>query len=332
LSYNVALLDVALFGVFEGFRRTPTLEQRRRVLPGLVTARDADIVMLQEVWRDQDVEGFARAGLAVGYQAFVHDRSDYNDGLLILLHNRILNGRVDVDATPYATQDNTEYFPGPGIKRGFMSVRFTHPQLGVMHVFNTHMQAFPDQWKNRLQQARQMGIAIRDGAGENLAIVGGDMNAGPYYRDAVWKLPEDKQQDSWHQNALSYPALLTYGALDDLLIMGRAGDDALFDVSLGDTIVNDPSEALTTPGASATFCTDTPPVIFSATDCNELYFQQYAATEYPARLDHLLVHDPKGQVKVTKSGLTFTEKKKFYDVTIEPSDHYGVFANLVIAP
>jgi exonuclease III len=330
LSYNVALLDVALLGVFEGFRRTPTLEQRRRVLPGLVIERDADVVMLQEVWRDQDVERFTTAGTAAGYAVYVQDRSQYNDGLAVMIKKEIINGNVDINATVFATQDNTEFFPGPGIKRGFLSVHIIHPQIGSMYIYNTHMQAFPDQWKNRLQQARQMGIAIRDEAGEDLAIVGGDFNAGPYYRDAVWKLPEGKEQGSWHQNALSYPALLTYGGLDDLLIMGRAGDDALFDVSLGNTVVNDPTTALETPGASATFCTDTPPVIFSATDCNELYFQQYAATEYPARLDHLFVHDPAGRVRVTQSGLTFTEKRRFDDVEIEPSDHYSVFARLVV--
>jgi endonuclease/exonuclease/phosphatase family metal-dependent hydrolase len=332
MSYNVALLDASLFfGVIQSYRRTPTLEDRRRVIPQMVVDTNIDIILLQEVWIDEDVERFARAAEGAGYLWFAQDRANYNDGLVTLIKSSIVQGAVDFDAVPYDAQDNLENFPGPGIRRGYVAVHTTHPELGPLHVYNTHMQAFPEAWKNRLLQARQLGIAVRTEAGDDLALVGGDMNAGPYYKSAQWQLPDDKTLGAWFENTLSYPALASYGDLDDLLIMARAGDAALLDVSMGDLVVNNPDEALQTPGGDDVFCTN-PAVIFTATDCNQLYFDQYAGTEYPARLDHVLVHDVGGRVAVTSGDLMFTEKQNFAGVNIEPSDHFAVKVTMVVAP
>lgn len=338
LSYNVALLDAELLG-FIDYKATPDLEERRRVLPELIFDDDGpDVVCLQEVWREEDVDTFLTKGRALGYRGFTQDRREYNDGVMIFLKDEaIAGGTVPALAShaAYTSQDGLEYFPGPGIKRGYLEVEAVHAEAGPLRVFCTHMQAFPETWHGRMRQARELGIAARthadpDAAAE-LVIVAGDLNAGPYYKDETWEIPEGEPQTEWFHNALSYPLLLAYGGLVDAAIMGRPLDLATSDVTLGDTVVNDAKKSTEVPGVDPDWCAQTPVVTFTATDCNSLYFQQYAGTEYPARLDHVHVRD-RPDLVVTRSELVFTKKMDFAGVQVEPSDHYGVLVELLVDP
>jgi endonuclease/exonuclease/phosphatase family metal-dependent hydrolase len=199
------------------------------------------------------------------------------------------------------------------------------------------MQAFAENWLGRVKQSRELGIAMRaavssDETKKDLILAGGDFNAGPYYKNSTWKLPDGSEQDIWLHNAISYPVLLAYGELVDLAIMGRPEDDALADVVLGNTVINDPEKALDVPGAAEDWCASTPHTTFTATDCNSLYFEQYAGTEFPARLDHLFARDPDDRIVVTSSALTFTAKELFDDKEVEPSDHYAVVVEMLVSP
>lgn len=332
MTQNVALLDANIFW-FIDYAQTPLLDERRDELPGVFLDAEPDILFLQEVWLGEDVDRFAAAAEERGYEAVTGSRQGYNDGLMLLIRSTLLEEGSEVESglQAYQVQDGLEEFPGPGIKRGYQWARFTHPQLGPIVVFNTHMQAFPAMWLNRLKQARELGIAIeREATGGELVLVGGDLNAGPYYRDAKWESPDGTVEDSWWSNAFSYPMLLEYGGLTDLAVMGRPLEDAASDVTLGDTVVNDAALALEIPGAREGFCEETPHTTFTASDCNTLYFQQYGGTEYPARLDHLHVRDPEGRVRVLSTELRFTEVSSFDGVETEPSDHYGVSVDLMI--
>ena len=335
LTWNVALLDVNLLGVIP-YAETPDLERRRRVLPGLAFATGADIIAMQEVWLEQDVETFTRRGREFGYRAFVHERQGHNDGLITFIREDAIAGgsTTSFEFESYGSQVTTEYFPGPGIARGWNSVRFVHRDAGPIHVFNTHMQAFPENWLGRVKQARELGIQVREiqEATGDLVLVAGDFNAGPYYSKAEWTVPDGTIADRWLHNAISYPTLLTYGNLVDAAIMGRAANDAIADITLGDTVVNNADTALDIPGAEAGWCDRTPNTTFTATDCNSLYFDQYAGTEYPARLDHILISDGDERVVVTKSELQFTEQRSFGDLVREPSDHYAVRVDLLVTP
>jgi endonuclease/exonuclease/phosphatase family metal-dependent hydrolase len=73
--------------------------------------------------------------------------------------------------------------------------------------------------------------------------------------------------------------------------------------------------------------------VFTGTDCNRLYFEQYAGTEPPARLDHVLLRDPERRVRVVGAGLTLTERHALGAAggAVELSDHYGVRATLRVA-
>jgi len=330
LTQNAAMLDAPIFWVIP-YARTPYLDERREENLEHFLVDDPDVVFLQEVWVNRDLEFFTAAAADLGYLASPGNRDGYNDGLLTLVRESIVDGALDEGAQVYQEQDGLEFFPGPGIKRGFQWVAFNHTELGPMVLVNTHAQAFPDKWQNRMRQARQMGIAVRDLAGDDtIAFVAGDMNAGPYYRDDTWLLPDDGEEPDWWKNAMSWPFLLEYGGLTDLAISGRPADEALADIFLGDTVVNDPEVAVTTPGGQSGWCDETPHITFTASDCNSLYFEQYGATEYPARLDHIMVRDVAGRVRATSSRIVGTEKQDFGGLSVEPSDHYGVLVEVMI--
>jgi endonuclease/exonuclease/phosphatase family metal-dependent hydrolase len=338
MTYNVALLDVNIFGVVP-YAETPDLERRRDVIAGLIFDRGVDVVMLQEVWLAEDVEEFTRTAEDFGYRAFAQERTGHNDGLMTFIRKAIVQPGAEYEFhyDAYGSQSATEYFPGPGIQRGWNSVRFIHRELGPIHVFNTHMQAFAENWLGRVKQARELGIVMRDAVASDetkndLVFAGGDFNAGPYYKNSNWKLPDGSEQTFWLHNAISYPVLLAYGELVDLAIMGRPAEDALADVVLGNTVINDPAKAADVPGAAEEWCASTPHTTFTASDCNSLYFAQYAGTEFPARLDHLLARDPDERIVVTSSALTFTDKQRFGDKEVEPSDHYAVVVEMLVSP
>lgn len=332
LVQNVALLDAKIFG-FMDYAETPFLEERRGELPHLYIGAGFDILLFQEVWVDEDLERFIETAEEAGYAAFASSRDGYNDGLLTLIHSSLIedNRAPSSDAMPYHMQDGLEHFPGPGIKRGYLWVRFHHPTLGEISVFNTHMQAYASNWKHRMMQARELGIAIDDHATENeLVFVGGDLNSGPYYAMDTWAHPDGTEETNWWKNAIAYPLLLEYGKLQDLAVMGRTIEDAASDVVLGGEVPNLPELALEVPMGDAAYCDSVPHHTFSATDCNSLYFQQYAGTEFPARLDHLHARDPQGRIRVVQHELVFTEEIEFGGILTEPSDHYGVKIDMVV--
>jgi endonuclease/exonuclease/phosphatase family metal-dependent hydrolase len=330
LNWNVALLDANIFAVIP-YAQTPALQERRGALPALALSTGADIITLQEVWLEEDVARFSRIANDAGYEAFTNSRIEGNDGLLTLIKRDALGGIAPTSSGgPFAAQDGLEYFPGPGIRRGFLEVRFRHPEAGPVRVWNTHMQAFPESFGGRMDQARQLGRLAKAGvdAGD-LVIVAGDLNAGPYYSAAEWETPADGVQTVWLHNTLSYPTLLAYGGLVDAAVMGRSAEGADSDVVLGDTVVNDAAAAIEIPGAVDGWCEQTPRGTFTASDCNSLYFQQYAGTEYPARLDHIHVGD-RPDIVVAQSTVLFDEKLRFGALEVEPSDHLAVHVELLV--
>lgn len=309
LTQNVGLLDAEIFWFFD-YRQTPFLDERRGALIDVFLRDDPDVVFLQEVWEAEDVDRFVAGAEDAGYRAIVGERGGRNDGLLLLLKES-LGDVVEQGVQAYEKQDGLEYFPGPGIQRGWQHVVVEHPDLGPLAFFNTHAQAFADQWPNRNHQARELGIAVdRAGADGALVFVGGDMNAGPYYANDVWSADYGPL---WFENAIMYPLLLAYGGLVDAALMGRAARHAAADVAQADA-----------------FDCDLPHLTFTGTDCNSLYDQQYGGTEPPARLDHVLTRDPDGRVRATASSLVFTEREGFDGVDTEPSDHYGVLVDVVV--
>jgi endonuclease/exonuclease/phosphatase family metal-dependent hydrolase len=264
-----------------------------------------------------------------------------------------------VESVGFASQlaDEKAWLPGKRrFNRGWLQVRFEHALLGPVSIFNTHVHAFPSNWRYRAQAARQLGLAVAEASDAgDLVFVGGDFNAAPYYADDSWIHPAAQgggADDTGFENTISYAALLHYGGLADLAVRGwRHQPDR--DVVVGRSAVNQPDfydrEVFASDGATMkepfhacpegmrrapASCASHTPATFTATDCNGLYMKQYAGTEPPARLDHLLVADPDDRVHAVGASIVLTDPEAVDvgDCKVELSDHYGVLVDLYVAP
>ncbi|MCB9781268.1 MAG: endonuclease/exonuclease/phosphatase family protein [Alphaproteobacteria bacterium] len=328
LTWNVALLDVKVFG--RPHKASPYVDERRVPVLERALRAGADVVLLQEVWHAQDVGALRRLAADAGYRVACPERA-HVDGLAVLLRDGIVAGGLDVEVRPYGSQVRLEALELPGKEqflRSFLRVTWTHPELGRITVFDTHLRAYPEGWPARLQQSRTLGLEAARRPSDELVIVGGDLNAGAYYGRQTWQRPDGRIEYGWWANALSLPALCHHGGLVDLAIMGRPAADVDLEVRLGRTMRNDPDAAIVAP----LDCDAAHQRAYTATDCNRLYFLQYAGTEQAARLDHLLVRDPTRRVHVARSRHRFMARDLELDAeAVEPSDHYGVEVDLRIS-
>ena len=329
LTYNVALLSRTYLGTLV---EMPEIDVRRSVLADALFSADHDVLLLQEVFEWEDllylqVEG-ARRGFAVyGGSAALHGEH----GLAIAIREDVIDwsqpqeqGEEQFDA-----QRKLEYFPGPDIRRGWLSWSFTLADTDQrVHFYNTHATSFVVFWLQRELQARQLGLEIAASPAEDLVVLGGDLNSGPYYHNDVWTDGAGEPVPEWWRNAAAYPLWLHYGEMYDALNAVQVPAD----VTLGQTVPSDHTTYLTEPYGQASWCDEVTGAVFTGTDCNSLYFRSYAGTEFPSRLDHLMIRDPSSVARVQSAGLAFTERRELETGTFELSDHYGVFAVLHIAP
>ena len=329
LTWNVALLDVHVAG--RPYRQSPWVQQRREAVFDRVLGADADVVLLQELWHRPEIQRLDHRARAAGYHLLCPPRRQV-DGLAILLRQGTFLGTPEVELHAYGHQDRLEALLLPRkdhILRSWMRVGFEHPRLGRVSVFDTHMQAYPHAWKHRLHQSRALGLEVARRPADELVLVGGDLNAGAFYGRQSWRRPDGSIDSAWWHDAISLPALHHYGGLSDLAIRGRPAQDVDLEVRLGRAVDNDPVAA----ARQGLGCTAEHLRAYTATDCNLLYHRQYAGTEQPARLDHLLARDPTGRVHVAHSRHRFTERDvEVGGERIEASDHYAVEVDLRVAP
>lgn len=331
LTLNVGLLDVQLFGLVS-YARSPDLEARAAVMGPTIFAAGYDIIAVQELWRPVDVQRFRTAAANAGYWVVTSPRTGYTDGLAIAVKNTVAAAPGVVRSEPYSEIAANEFYPANGFSRGFLSVRFEHPQMGPVVVYSTHVAAFPSAWRLRMSHVRELGLHIRRNVPEEeLVFVMGDFNAGVYYSKDVWDLPANRREPDWFANSLSYPMLMHYAGVTDLAVRARTAAEATLDITLGDMVPNNPATATMTPFGDETWCASTPRM-FTATDCNSLYFQQYAGTEFPARMDLVTARDPGRRVHVASARVAFADPVAYADGRMGPlSDHYGQEVEIVVA-
>jgi hypothetical protein len=119
-----------------------------------------------------------------------------------------------------------------------------------------------------------------------------------------------------------------YGGLDDMHNLAAPALDVVRGSSLPGGLGRHPD----VPLGRAGWCESCPQDTFTATDCNSLYFRQYGGTEFPARIDHLLLRDPGRRVRVRDSEIVFTEPRDFGSAgRFELSDHYGVSVDIDVS-
>jgi len=110
-----------------------------------------------------------------------------------------------------------------------------------------------------------------------------------------------------------------YGGLSDLANLA----ELVPEVSAGQAVPTGADATwLDTPYGDEAVC-DTPN-IYTATDCNSHYHSSYAATEYPARMDLLIVRDGTGKMRARSRERAFVEHLDFGEAgSFELSDHFG---------
>jgi hypothetical protein len=327
LTWNVGLLDRSYLGTQV---LVPDLEIRRAEQLELLFASDYDVLLLQELWEIEDAEAFADAAQAQGYSAWYgSDELHPQHGLFMAVRSEIIAETSAQGEEQYDAQRDLEYWPGPDMRRGWLSWSFELAGTGrTVHLYDTHTTAFPDLYDKRNLQARQLGLELSGHPDSDIVLLGGDLNSGPYYGNDEWIDGEGKAHGEWWRNAVAWALWQHYGGMVDAHGLAQP----LEDVTLGDTVpVGGGESFLAEPFGDASWCDTTPVTTFTATDCNSLYFREYAATEAPARLDHLMLRDPDGAVRVDASGLVFTEAQDLDGTTVELSDHYGVEASMRIA-
>lgn len=327
LTYNVGLLSRWYPFTHVG---VPHYRERRDRSPGLVLGDGWDILFLEEAWELVDVDRFAAEAKARGYAIYsgTPDKHEQH-GLVILVREALIgDGPQEFGETQFDAQREIEYFPGPGVKRGFIRWSFTHAPTGRrIHLYATHFTSFPQLFQERDVQARMLGGRAKDHPDDDIVLVGGDFNAGAYYPDDRFGLDGDEVMTGWWHNTMMYPLILHYGGLVDThSVLEPAHDVERMHQLL---LPFDGAAYLDRPLAGR--CADIPTDTFTATDCNSIYDEQYAATEYPARLDYIFLRDVGRHVRVSESALVYTDPLDLGAAgTVELSDHYGMSATLQI--
>lgn len=327
LSYNTGLLSRWYPFTHVG---VPRYRERRERGPAELLAGEWDVLFLQETWELVDVERFAAEAERRGYAIYSGSEKKHEQhGLVILVREALIGDEPQAFVEQqFEAQREIELFPGPGVKRGVIGWSFTHAPTGRrIHLYCTHMTSFPELWQERDSQARMIGGKISDHDAADIVLLGGDFNAGPYYPEDSFGSDGDAVISGWWHNTMMYPLMLHYGGLyDSHSVLQPARDVARMQQLL---LPFSPGAYKGEPLAGR--CADVPVDTFTATDCNSLYFEQYAATEYPARLDYIMVRDAERHVRVVASELEYTQPLDFGAAgNFELSDHFGISAMLQI--
>jgi len=325
LSYNTGLLDRGYLG---GHVAVPHIDPRRAALPDALIAGDYDVLFLEEVWELSDVAALKQALEPAGYTLYAgSDKVHEQTGVVIAVRTSLIDGGLTVtEAGQYDAQRKLEHWPGPNLKRGWIHVAFDLAGTSrTVDLFCTHLTPFYDKWRTRNLQARQLGIEIDTVASDHVVFMSGDLNAGPYYAADTWTDGDGKDHTGWWENAAMEPLLMYYGDLQD----AHAALAPTLDKVRGDAAPLGGN--LDVPYGDASYCESSPHDTFTSTDCNALSFSEYAGTEFPARMDHLLYRG-QGAVKVVDASLAFVDPMDFSDGTYEFSDHYGTSVDVEVAP
>lgn len=339
VSFNTGLLDLRTSDVLRDYdddamplKQAPLLRTRRQMLPQALADVDADVVFLQEVWRDDDLLALQAWGDAHGYASVRRPPGWAKDGLLTLVRRSLVVGELDVEHRAYSGDGFDTAALAVHVVRRRQHIHFFSTQLGEVVLLNTHLTPFPEAYDMRMHQLRELGL---DAADEDaLVIVAGDMNAGVYYAQDHWQTPDGTHSPQWFANAMAIPVAFAYGGFRDAFVEGLDDDDVTLEVRLADALSperrhRNPRIAAEVPFGAPTFC-DGAPKVFSATDCNPLYFAQYAGQEAPARMDHIWLRDKERRVHTASSRLVFTDAVDAADGPVSLSDHYGVRVDLVV--
>lgn len=328
LVYNVALLD----RTYAGTRVTsPFIAERLPWLETTLFDAEHDVILLQEVWSRADAERLGRAAVDAGYAwtAGSPDRHEEHGLFLAVRADQIVPGSLQATEVRFTAQRTLEWWPGPGIRRGFLVASFDLAATEqTVHAIDLHATSFPQFSRVRDLQARQVGRFLDHLPARDLVLVGGDFNAGPFYADDVWVDPTGRAQNGWWANARTWALWQHYGDLQDTFALAGLARDVERGRGLPEPTMADPTRPLGAEGP----CAATPHDTHTGTDCNRLYAMQYGGTQFPARLDHLMIRDRDRLARVRAARIVHTDRMELgAPEPIEGSDHYGLRVRLDVA-
>ncbi len=329
LTFNVGLLDRWYPFVTVG---VPEVDARRARLAEMILSDGWDVLFLQEAWEHVDVQRFEAAAASRGYRVYGGSRQSHDQhGLVIIVREAIIDPvyREVIDEVDFDQQYEPEDFPGPGVRRGYITWRFRHATTGVdLRLVSTHIVSYNDRWFARDFEVRELGLAVRGAPAEEVVIVGGDFNAAPYYPHDSFGMVDGEPVTGWWRNSMMYPLMLHYGGMVDVHALAQPATD----VSLMAMVPPyDEAGWAREPYGDRSWCEGQVNTTFSWDWCNELAFASGGETEYGARLDYLFLRDRQRQARVLESSLVYTDAVDFGEAGELPrSDHYGFAATLRI--
>jgi endonuclease/exonuclease/phosphatase family metal-dependent hydrolase len=333
-SFNVGLLDISLFGSGLQILEAPALRARREILFRRVFEGDADLVLLQEVWADQDIERALAFGEDAGFSCQAFFEEGGKTGLVTCARESGLSKTpMEAEACEFHGPAADVLSYAGDVVRSLSWVDLEWIGVGKGRVYNVHLSPMFHGRYLRMYQMRAVGIHARGVSDERLVILGGDLNASAFYARDNWENGQAEIEHGWWDTALAYPLGLFYGGFSDLMIRGRNGADADLEVRNAIALSPEPKGALSEAYGEKRQCPSLKAAGFTATDCNSLHFRQYAGKEPPSRLDHLWAVDPQGRIHVQDAQMIFTEKIDLPGgERLELSDHCGVEVTLKIKP
>gem|GEM_PF-2692812 len=218
VTYNGGLLSALWVG-------TPGVTTRGPRLAAAVAALDADVILMQEVWNKRYKRSL-RDELPDYHVMF----SGSHRGLVTLIRKSVVAGEPTFRELRFPTQRVIEYFI---YHKTAMLVEATHAQTGQpLVIVNVHLAAGSAQ-KVRLAQVDQTfehlvqpasERALKSGGGQ--LIVGGDLNASPYYASDRF-FAAGRPSWGWRRNAAIYNKFAdSVDAIDAFAAIHGAGEVA----------------------------------------------------------------------------------------------------------
>ena len=176
VSFNAGLLSMRLCG-WTILEPAPYVEERFEEISKALAELDADIILLQEVYRKEHCERIVRE-LGYPYAVQTRDAFPMRSGLMILSKHPILEGGY----IPFKTKLIEDRIAD----KGMLVARIATP-LGEVAIVNVHPTAggrqhpeHPTVNRIRSAQLRQaMDVLEQMSANTSMRIMGGDFNAGP---------------------------------------------------------------------------------------------------------------------------------------------------------
>lgn len=288
LQFNAWLLALPFYPYAEDYF------ERKRRLPGALAEIDADIVCLQEVWRNRDKLELEEALRKFDYRYFFYTRHYVGVGDGIFLASKFPISRVEA-ARPFRAV--TRFLEMFGTKR-VIAATIEVPGIGPVELYLTHLGSVYFNQKNQkhdvndrrklMLQLLEVAEIIRNHRRAEFAILAGDLN----FHYQSYQAPEGRSPIYADEYDQFMVALRAYGLQFENTFLAANGMDA-------------------SHAAVATFSQANP------------YARKGFQNHPEETLDYVL-HTPSPLISPVESRVVFREPLS--DSVPALSDHYGIFS------